>query len=292
MILQALLFGSIVLIAVPSTQPAATTLRVMPVGDSLTAVPYYRRELSRLVSSSGKTIQFVGRFGDDEVGKHSGMPGTSIGQIRESLKADLDEFTPQIVLLMIGTNNMNHGLGISGPAANGYPHDETGRAVAAMKAPALKGSFLNGLGNLWGDPTYGTVYLAGEIRLSLDTILSHDPDVRVIISTIPPIGNGTPAYRVNNYNCVKRIEEFNDLIRKEVADANKRFPDRAALSDPYQKFNRDYGDIDHDFGQTVDQSADWVHPKPDARAWGLIAASFYEQLKSKTTDPAGPQQRE
>jgi lysophospholipase L1-like esterase len=262
----------------PTTQPAS--LRVLPAGDSLTAAPYYRRELLQLAGAHALSIKLVGPLGNDDLGGHAGFSGATASQIRESLAAALQQSRPDLVLLMMGTNNMNHGLGLRGEQARGYPTDERGVALAAMFAPPVEGSFLNGLGATWGDPSYGTTYLAGEIDATLRLVLDQNASIRVIVSTIPPIARGSPEWVANNDNARLRVVEYNDLIRAAVRRFETSHPGRIKLADPSDAFCIDYEEDNSlsDFGTRQLQSEDWVHPRPEARAWSTVAARFFDQI--------------
>jgi hypothetical protein len=271
--------GMLIGLALSAVGAFAGDLRVMPVGDSLTAAPHYRRELLERAQTSGVRLAMVGPFADGARGGHAGVSGASIAQINATLASHLREHRPDIVLAMIGTNNMNHGLGMAGDQARGYPVDAQGRAIGAMVAAPLNGSFLDGLGALWGDKTYGSDYLAGEVEALMTTVIQSDPGIRLVISTIPPIAQGPPEAQVGNEHCDARITEYNAMIARIADRLNDRFGGRITVVDPHPAVRRGPGGpADSDFGAIEDQAQDWVHPKPWSDAWGTIAQLFLDAI--------------
>ncbi|NJN59166.1 MAG: hypothetical protein HC879_17545 [Leptolyngbyaceae cyanobacterium SL_5_9] len=92
--------------------------KIMPVGDSITAGEHrelprpgaYRIELSRKLTENGVRVDFVGSLssGPDNIDKdHEGHPGWKIGQITDLVDAPgfLESYSPDVVLIMIGTND-------------------------------------------------------------------------------------------------------------------------------------------------------------------------------------------
>ncbi len=96
------------------------TTRVLPIGDSITwgALPEgaapeggYRKPLAELLRTSGHKVQFVGSlhdrsFADDA---NEGHIGWTSGQLREIAPVTVLRYQPDIVLLMVGTNDLAHG---------------------------------------------------------------------------------------------------------------------------------------------------------------------------------------
>jgi lysophospholipase L1-like esterase len=123
-----------------SAGPAtAAGVRIMPLGDSITdgsQVPGgYRIELwRRLVSQDRLAVDFVGslRNGPPELGDrdHEGHSGWRIDEVAASVDDWLARHRPEIVLLMIGTNDMlqNHAVGTA-PARLGELLDRITRQL-------------------------------------------------------------------------------------------------------------------------------------------------------------------
>jgi hypothetical protein len=92
-------------------QARASAVRIMPLGDSITAGDAsgvsYRRELGELLRRDGVGFEFVGsvpdRFGS---GDHEGHPGWRIERVAEHVDEWMMASRPDIVLLHIGTNDM------------------------------------------------------------------------------------------------------------------------------------------------------------------------------------------
>ena len=95
-----------------------TPLKIMPLGDSLTIGVRgtddrnsggYRTELHRKLVASGLKVEFVGSQvgGTDDFGSiaHEGHPGWTIGRLARSVEKWLSVYQPDLILLMIGTND-------------------------------------------------------------------------------------------------------------------------------------------------------------------------------------------
>ncbi|WBB64328.1 SGNH/GDSL hydrolase family protein [Streptomyces sp. WMMC500] len=97
-------------------QPGAG-VRVMPLGDSITdgfTVPGgYRIDLWEKLVAGGQDVDFVGSQsnGPDSLGDkdHEGHSGWTISQIDQNISAWLATYTPDTILLHIGTNDMYGG---------------------------------------------------------------------------------------------------------------------------------------------------------------------------------------
>jgi lysophospholipase L1-like esterase len=98
----------------PTIQPRQQGVRVMPLGDSITDgfnVPGgYRIDLWNHLMADGHQVDFVGSLvnGPDSLGDmdHEGHSGWTIAQIDENISAWLTTYTPQTILLHIGTNDI------------------------------------------------------------------------------------------------------------------------------------------------------------------------------------------
>lgn len=213
-----------------------TAYKIMAVGDSITAMNKYQPVLSGLLvaggyTSAGSTVTFVGPNGSDPY-RHAGFSGRGIEYLVDDGTNNIDNLmdthfgagappasTQNVVMLMMGINNMNHGLGISGAQAANFPVDGGGNALAAQYAAPLGGSYLNGLGQSWGNNTHGTVWLQGKVGAVIDMILAHPSQPILVIAKIPPVGKGSSAaygdlskcptglLSDNNDNCALRVAE-------------------------------------------------------------------------------------
>lgn len=105
------------------TKSTQDTVRIMPLGDSITegvnSYRYggYRVELSQLCQAAGWHIQFVGsqQSGPPTLADkhHEGHSGWRIDQISARIVSWLQKSQPQIILLHIGTNDLRQGYSVS-----------------------------------------------------------------------------------------------------------------------------------------------------------------------------------
>ena len=102
-------------VAVMSTPPpGGAPKRVMPLGDSLTHgynIPGgYRSDLWSLITADGRSVDFVGSLDDGPASlpdrEHEGHPGWRIDDLSSEVVRWLTAAQPDIVLLMIGTNDI------------------------------------------------------------------------------------------------------------------------------------------------------------------------------------------
>jgi hypothetical protein len=169
-----------------------------------------------------------------------------------------------VVLLQIGVNNMNHGLGLKG---KDYPPYQD----AVQAQGAKKGRTLNGLGASWGDASYGSGYLTARVNGLLDKILTHPHAPLLVVAKIPGIGLGNPLWKAENDDCNARIREFNAILETAVK-ARRAKGLKVEIVDNYALGNRAYGSgPEFTWGNETQQSGDWVHPRPDAAAWKGMA---------------------
>jgi lysophospholipase L1-like esterase len=104
-----------------SPSPSAPPLRIMPLGDSITygagslTHSSYRIDLERRLAAGGLAVDFVGSqqsgIGADR--DNEGHPGWSISEITAQVGGWLRTYKPDVVLLHIGTNDMNQNLDVA-----------------------------------------------------------------------------------------------------------------------------------------------------------------------------------
>ncbi|WP_406453256.1 GDSL-type esterase/lipase family protein [Streptomyces sp. NBC_00876] len=105
----------------PSRKPPAglPRLAVMPLGDSITlgvgssTRTGYRPGLARRLTGSADTVQFVGSQTDPDGTHHEGHSGWLIEQLQANIETWLADAKPNVVLLHIGTNDMNRDNQVS-----------------------------------------------------------------------------------------------------------------------------------------------------------------------------------
>jgi hypothetical protein len=213
----------------------------------------------------------------------------------------LTNYNPDVVLLMIGTNNMNHGLGL--PAANASNFPKSGSTViGAEYASPLNGSYLNGLGSHFNAPTYGTGYLKGEISTLVNTVLNSSPTRKLVMAKIAPLGYGGDVSAVDPYaagNPTRTIKEFNDNAVERIKEYNTYIDDvyaalpadkksRMRVVDNFTNVDRSYQVGNSpltDFGTAARQAGDWVHPQQGAAAWTLMGDQFYSGYAQVVPEP-------
>ena len=105
------------LIMAVSSTALAQTIRIMPLGDSITegergSVPIggFRDDLGVMLTNAGIDFQFVGSLDDGtaQYNRHEGHPGWRADQIDANVTTWLNNYTPDLVLLQIGTNDVSN----------------------------------------------------------------------------------------------------------------------------------------------------------------------------------------
>jgi lysophospholipase L1-like esterase len=100
-----------------ANRPRAATidyLNVMPLGDSITrghgdpAWNGYRYDLQQRLAGVGLNPNFVGPWTDGTMGdnNHAGISGARIDQISVAIPQLIADYQPEVVLLMLGTNDI------------------------------------------------------------------------------------------------------------------------------------------------------------------------------------------
>ncbi len=184
--------------AVPGTahaaQPLQAGVRVMPLGDSITDgfnVPGgYRVDLWQKFLNGGYTVDFVGsmRNGPGSLGDrdHEGHSGWTIGQIDQNITGWLGTYSPQTILLHIGTNDV-------------YGPDPAG-------APARLATLVDRITALAPD---AILFVATIIPLGWD-----DANLRALNAAIPGIVDGAAGAGKK----VHLVDMFSALNAGDLAD--------------------------------------------------------------------------
>jgi len=148
----------------PVATPPAATLKIMPLGDSITKgynVPGgYRVPLWQALRDRGYRVDFVGSLHDGPrdfpEGEHEGHSGWKIEQIRLRAPGWLAAAQPETILLLIGTNDVVQGDRL---------------ATAPDRLAAL-----------------------------LETIYAELPEVQVFVASIPPFADPALDAQAQAYN--------------------------------------------------------------------------------------------
>ncbi|MFJ2413712.1 GDSL-type esterase/lipase family protein [Streptomyces brevispora] len=105
----------------PNQNPSTVVprLAVMPLGDSITlgvgssTRTGYRPGLASRLVGAADSVQFVGSQSDADGTRHEGHSGWRIDQLQANIETWLAEAKPNVVLLHIGTNDMNRDYQVS-----------------------------------------------------------------------------------------------------------------------------------------------------------------------------------
>ncbi len=86
-------------------------IKVLALGDSLTFglggdPGGYRAPLEQLLRREGIEVEFIGPHSDRDGGHHAGKIGRTANILRREVKEVLDDYSPDVVLLLIGTNDI------------------------------------------------------------------------------------------------------------------------------------------------------------------------------------------
>jgi lysophospholipase L1-like esterase len=161
-----------------STASAVSLGNIMPLGDSITSGYHvaggYRDPLYTKLHNTGYQFSFVGSASDNSStilynavqAQHEGHGGYSISDIDSNLAAWIGpgKASPDIILLMIGTNDMSS--------------DVSAASVASGQLNTL-------IGHIYGYRSNVNLYVS-----SLTVRTTYDPCVRAFNATIPGIVNG------------------------------------------------------------------------------------------------------
>ncbi len=230
----------------------AAPLRVMPLGDSITAgYPFeaqggYRTRLWQRFGSDPTRVDFLGTvqsgpaaLGDKQHEGHSGFTigaaprGVGFGSLTQLLPRWLGPtVNPDVILLMIGTNDVNLNVDLAA-------------------APARLGQLLS----LIADPATGLKSAA-----------------KLIVSTIPPIDDARNQYRSSSgdFSANERVAAFNAALPGLVA-AHRALGERVFFADIGSQF-------------ALADIYDGLHPT--AAAYNKLGDAWYEAIVA-APEPGG-----
>jgi lysophospholipase L1-like esterase len=245
----------LVIVGAGATVQAAEKIRILPLGDSITAgytdnpdwnVSFhhgYRGQLYRLLSENGYEAEMVGESPEPFDGKyglpknipspnlksicqdgHRGYGGKDINFITEHIEQWLKKDRPDVILLMIGTNNI-------------YPE------TSPAKLPEIE------------------TKLTELVRI----ISAAAPDAHLIVAQIIPKATFLPL-----------IVEYNEYIRDALVPKLKERGVKISTVDQYVNFLKDPNDL-----KSIDLSRFSNHINhPDPVGYDRMAKSWYREIES------------
>jgi hypothetical protein len=149
------ILAAIFILGLSSCGVATSSLRIMPMGDSITYgsnwTGAYRTKLERQLTDAGISFRFVGSQTNGPAGlsnqDNEGHPGWKVQNLAVNARYWMESYQPDIVLLMIGTNDV---------------------AMAHVsQVPDM-------------------VQVKSDLRILIDEIFLARPQVRLFLATIPP----------------------------------------------------------------------------------------------------------
>ncbi|MDZ4789319.1 MAG: glycoside hydrolase family 31 protein [Blastochloris sp.] len=258
-----------------------STFRIMTAGDSITANNSYQNHMRTFFTNGGFAATWLGTQGSAP-NRHEGWSGRGLDHFNwptaggsTSMKDYMDaQFgtapapsgTVNVVTLLLGINNMDHGLGVPGGGSTGFP-DPTGDGQA--DGPKL-------LDNSGHD-----AWITGQVSQLVDTILNHPSNVRLVIAKIPPVGRGRDSLAANFAAGISRINRLNTTYQTKFDGLSAPAKERVRIVDMNSIAVREYGNAPtFDWGTQQQQEGDWVHPRPDAGLWSEMGQTFYNAIVS------------
>lgn len=187
---------------VPTPKP---TIKIMPLGDSITdgitVSGAYRTRLWKNITSSGYNVDFVGSMtgGPNDLGdkNHEGHSGWRIDQISNNINTWMDAYKPQIVLLHIGTNDLNqsYDLGNISNRLSGL----IDKIVAKL-------------------PAGGKLYVAKVIPITYIDVRNYNNQVASVVQS--KANQGKPVYLVDMYSALT-VNDLADTCHPNANGYNK-----------------------------------------------------------------------
>ena len=165
----------------PSGTVSKRTLRIMPLGDSITwgwsdpTGAGYRGPLYNLLTQRGFNVEFVGTVSTGTFPQplNQGRPGATVSELKAWIDPSVvTTQNPEIILLLIGTNDL-----LQASRNNAYP--------------------VNAIANL---------------NALIDDVRSQRPGVRIFVATVTPLASLVAATYVPRYN-----EEIRAMVASRVA---------------------------------------------------------------------------
>jgi hypothetical protein len=255
-----------------SAQFTTTPLRIMTLGDSITAGFRYQTFLRTKLVTEGANFTFVGSRGTDP-NKNEGWSGYNVVGLSNKVNTWLTDANANVVMLQVGINDMGHGNGVNNskdfPPYTGTGPSEGPRPGATLKSIAYNSDLYQSVPRL------------------LDQILNHPNAPTLIVAKIPGVGLGNALRWPQEYNDAEsRVKEYNAILEAAVKtrqDSGKkiRLVNNNALG------SREYGTgPEYIWGSQSRQAGDWVHPDENSAGYERMATNFFNGLKDALGVPA------
>jgi len=268
-------------ITINAASGGGSTFRIMTAGDSITANNNYQNHMRTFFTNGGFAATWLGTQGSAP-NRHEGWSGRGLDHFNwptaggsTSMKDYMDaQFgttpapsgTVNVVTLLLGINNMDHGLGVPGGGSTGFP-DPTGDGQA--DGPKL------------ADNSGHDAWITSQVDQLVNTILNHPSNVRLVIAKIPPVGRGRDSLSANFAAGISRINRLNTTYQTKYDGLSAPAKERVRIVDMNTIAVREYGNAPtFDWGTQAQQEGDWVHPRPDAGLWSEMGQTFYNAIVS------------
>jgi lysophospholipase L1-like esterase len=260
-----LCFAFLVTCGLLATSASAAPLRIMPLGDSITAgyvdnytwkTPFtfgYRGRLYMLLTKAGYKVQFVGASPEPFDGQ-LGVPKKVVGPDLRRLKQDF---------------HRGYGGTVFSDLANGMPKTQGGLA-AWLKAdnPDIV-LLMMGINNIarfgnTGNPTD----VENQLQSMVQTIVDTKPKARVIVAQIAPYQTGVNTDSVGQYN-----KFIKDTLVPHFAGLGKH----VTTVDQYSNFLTPDGKVDANLYANI------AHPNPTG--YERMAKSWFQAIREIAPPP-------
>ncbi len=247
-----------------SLASAADPIRIMPLGDSITAgttdsqwnVPFsfgYRGHLYELLTDAGYDFQFVGGSPEPWNGAPYGVPPAIVGPDLRTVGQDAHRgYGGSVISDILNGNGYDPGV----VAALNADHPDIVLLMIGINDIARYG---NG-----GDP----VDAKNSIHALVDTILTTAPDVKLIVAQIHPYVDGSLTDSVSNYNSY-----ITDTLVPAYSDQGYHI----STVDQYSNFVLSDGSSDASLYSYI------IHP--NVAGYEKVASTWFEGIQAATHAP-------
>jgi len=196
--------------SIPTPDPATTPIRIMPLGDSITyGSPVnggYRAPLEHLLAEEGLNTEFVGSVNGNSSGmtstQHEGHGGyTVLGIQNLTVASRISTYQPDVVLLMIGTNDMSQ--------SNTFAADQFDTLIGTIEDVILEN----------GERTKLIVAQIVPRRSNNTTTIAYNLEVARIVGEYQDLGY--PVSLVDMYSALDPALDLADSVHPNLAGYEK-----------------------------------------------------------------------